>query len=359
MATNEQSSEEKEPSTMDVSPNPAETREHLLDTAVSFLQNPKVRDGPVTHKKAFLRKKGLTEEEISNVFLRSGTVDHSPQAMVSYPMPHPQLLPNVPVVTSWMRIRETMVAGLLIWGVSKAAHKFYTDYVSPYFEMKRPQERRLEVIENSVLEMQNNLVDTLKKVQDVVVTVQHQQKQMLVLTEQLLKNMPNSGSISLHHNDQTANEIKAELNSIKGLLLSRKQFPNVPISTSSLPAWQLNASTPAAATAVAQSSEAETKAKKNPKSENDILHLSSKQIKTDVGETSNLETTISIEDNKEVDNIFVNGAEGGELSDPQEAQPGKQGSKKSKTKKEETKKKNNLNGFSTDQPNKVDKSHVI
>lgn len=65
----------------------------------------------------------------------------------------------------------------------------FQEYVSPYFDLKWPQERRLEVIENSVLEMQNNLVETMKKVQEVVATVQHQQKQMLVLTEQLLKNM--------------------------------------------------------------------------------------------------------------------------------------------------------------------------
>lgn len=338
---------------------PVESRENLIHTAVSFLQNPKVRDGPVAHKKAFLRKKGLTEEEISDAFIRSGTVAHVPQPMAPYPLVLP---PPVAQVTPWMRIRETMVAGLLVWGLSKAAHRFYTEYVSPYFDLKWPQERRLEVIENSVLEMQNNLVETMKKVQEVVATVQHQQKQMLVLTEQLLKNMPSSGSISLHHNDQAANEIKAELNSIKGILLSRKQFPTVPNTSATLPPWQLNTSMPAAAAATPQALEPETKACQIP-NKLDILPNLSSQTSANIDEASNSERVISIEDNKDVDNpnyVLVNGGsnEQQEVDDKHD----KHGSKKSRTKKEDSKKKNNnnsINGFSTEQTNKFDKSHVI
>ncbi|XP_029637858.2 peroxisomal membrane protein PEX14 [Octopus sinensis] len=93
----------------------------------------------------------------------------------------------------------------------------------------------MEIIENSVLEMQNNMVETMKKVQDVVDTIQQQQ---LLLNEELLKSKSNGASYP--QSSRLSNEIKSELTSIKGILLSRKQFTPIPNITATLPPWQLS-----------------------------------------------------------------------------------------------------------------------
>jgi len=40
------------------SPDPRKIRQHLVDLAVKFLNNPRVSDKPMEDKKNFLRKKG-------------------------------------------------------------------------------------------------------------------------------------------------------------------------------------------------------------------------------------------------------------------------------------------------------------
>ncbi|XP_014776265.1 peroxisomal membrane protein PEX14 [Octopus bimaculoides] len=214
-------------------------RENLIYTAVSFLNHNKVRNTSIAHKKSFLKRKGLTDEEILEAFKRSGTPEDdtaflAPQSLQPYYQQHPSTI-QVPHVTAWNRIRETIVAGILLWGISKAAHRIYKEYISPYFGIKSASERRMEIIENSVLEMQNNMVETMKKVQDVVDTIQQQQ---LLLNEELLKSKSNGASYP--QSSRLSNEIKSELTSIKGILLSRKQFTPIPNITATLPSWQLS-----------------------------------------------------------------------------------------------------------------------
>ena len=47
-------------------------REELVAVGVSFLQHPSVSDVPVVQREAFLRGKGLTSDEIAEVFRRVG-----------------------------------------------------------------------------------------------------------------------------------------------------------------------------------------------------------------------------------------------------------------------------------------------
>ncbi|GAB1608306.1 peroxisomal membrane protein PEX14-like [Argonauta hians] len=212
------------------------SRENLINTAVSFLKHEKVRNTSTAHKKSFLNRKGLSEDEILEAFRRSGTSEeeagfYPPQPLQPFYKPPPPIIP-VTHVSSWTRIRETVVAGILLWGISKAAQKIYKEYVSPYFGIKSASERRMEVIENSVLEMQNNMVETMRKVQDVVDTIQQQQ---LLLNEELIK----SNSVQYPQSNRLSHDIKSELTSIKGILLSRKQFTPIPNITATLPSWQL------------------------------------------------------------------------------------------------------------------------
>lgn len=52
-------------------------RENMITAAVRFLNNPKVGGGSDQQKMTFLKKKGLTDEEINEAFLRSSAVSYS------------------------------------------------------------------------------------------------------------------------------------------------------------------------------------------------------------------------------------------------------------------------------------------
>jgi hypothetical protein len=45
-------------------------REDYIQNAVKFLSHPKVKGSPVFHRRSFLEKKGLTNEEIDEAFRR-------------------------------------------------------------------------------------------------------------------------------------------------------------------------------------------------------------------------------------------------------------------------------------------------
>jgi len=49
---------------------PQPVREDYIQNAVKFLSHPKVKGSPVFHRRSFLEKKGLTNEEIDEAFRR-------------------------------------------------------------------------------------------------------------------------------------------------------------------------------------------------------------------------------------------------------------------------------------------------
>lgn len=49
---------------------PQTMREDYIQNAVTFLSHPKVKGSPVFHRRFFLEKKGLTNEEIDEAFRR-------------------------------------------------------------------------------------------------------------------------------------------------------------------------------------------------------------------------------------------------------------------------------------------------
>uniref|UniRef100_A0A8D8BP93 Peroxisomal membrane protein PEX14 n=1 Tax=Culex pipiens TaxID=7175 RepID=A0A8D8BP93_CULPI len=53
-------------------------REHLITTAIKFLNNPNVLRSAVGQKQAFLRSKGLTEDEIQLACERAGVFSREP-----------------------------------------------------------------------------------------------------------------------------------------------------------------------------------------------------------------------------------------------------------------------------------------
>jgi peroxin-14 len=60
-----------------------------VGTAVKFLQNPNVQKSSLTHQQAFLKKKGLTDEEVQIACERAGVIGRQSSNVVSiyrYPL---------------------------------------------------------------------------------------------------------------------------------------------------------------------------------------------------------------------------------------------------------------------------------
>ncbi|XP_063409666.1 peroxisomal membrane protein PEX14-like isoform X2 [Mytilus trossulus] len=180
-------------------------REELISTAIKFLQNPKVQQSPVSQRKAFLERKA-------------------------------------PPVGTLLKIRDVLHTIALIGGLSYAAYKFFKEYLLPWILGKPKTEDRLDKIESMVIELQKNIVETLSKIQLTLTSMQetmstNQEKVQAISHE--VYSQRSSTAMSNINESQFATEMKSELQTVKGLLLNRRQFPPTP-SSSSLPAWQLS-----------------------------------------------------------------------------------------------------------------------
>ncbi|PSN47008.1 hypothetical protein C0J52_15331 [Blattella germanica] len=152
-------------------------RENLITTAVKFLQNPTVQKSSLAHRQAFLKRKGLTDEEVQIACERAGafqsphnegqlqTMLQSPAVPVSS---YPQYV--VPPPTLWTRTRQILNTVAIIGGISYGLYLLYKKYVEPYlFGIERKQKS----IEDTLSEAN----DTLKKVHAELERISEQQRQ--------------------------------------------------------------------------------------------------------------------------------------------------------------------------------------
>ncbi|XP_033763841.1 peroxisomal membrane protein PEX14-like isoform X2 [Pecten maximus] len=231
---------------------PAEgPREELITTAVKFLQNPKVKQSPLSQKKAFLQRKGLTKEEIDLAVQRAGvgqddkiTQVFPPQSsgqMAPYsnngaPPPHPVL-----VYTRWQKVRDILSVIALASGMTYAAYKFYKEVLKPWLLGQPRTEERLTILEK----LQSSVVERLTAVQETLTSFQEQVAKEQEKVQQLSHDVHAKRSTEIlqsSQDSQAMHDVKSELSSIKGLLLNRRQFPPTPSSTPLLPSWQLSSS---------------------------------------------------------------------------------------------------------------------
>ncbi|XP_053664955.1 peroxisomal membrane protein PEX14 [Anopheles marshallii] len=208
-------------------------REHLIVTAVKFLNNPNVVRSAITKKQAFLRSKGLSEDEIQIACERAGVFTTNPSAIPTqtvismgvessgggnYAKPGYQLQPRPNFLT---RMKDMLSSVALLSGLMYGVYMFYKKFIEPLlFRSKKKK---------SVGEQLTELNQTMTVKIDI-------------LSAEL-------GKIKeeLNHVNQTNTTVKelanfkGDLDSIKGLLLNRKQFasPNLPVVPPSIPAWQL------------------------------------------------------------------------------------------------------------------------
>ncbi|UJR36524.1 hypothetical protein I4U23_029245 [Adineta vaga] len=169
-----------------------------------FLKNPKVAAESIEKKRDFLQKKGLTDNEIDYAF------KIIPQKQTSQELvPHHR--------PSFFR---RILSDLILAGLIGIAYKF----IKRWFNSKRSLKA-------------NDLNETLKNLQKTIQDIHTSVKKLEQATDQLhltihttSMNRSSSGSLD---------EIKREIQSLKGLHLSRSQFPTIPKVPPTLPSWQL------------------------------------------------------------------------------------------------------------------------
>merc|ERR1712236_52825 len=207
-------------------------REELVRTAVKFLENNKVQSSTEQMKREFLTKKGLTEAEIELAFSKVRQVVPMKQVQVQ----HQPIQSQLPLVVSdsalSTKLRDILNILLLIGGVSYSARYLWKRYISPWLfgpakPVKTPHEMVLETTQ-AVLRTVEQLQKSVESLQTSLDTHSSKREQM----SQTQVKPEETGSMQ---------ELKSEIQSVKGLLLSSRSFPqNPPISPPTIPAWQLD-----------------------------------------------------------------------------------------------------------------------
>nr|CAG4646642.1 EOG090X0FQ8 [Macrothrix elegans] len=228
---------------------PQTLRNELVATAVKFLQNPRVAKRPRSEKELFLQKKGLTDAEIVSAFEAAGIVDppvHYSTVQVAQLREYSSLAP-VPR-SKWIIIRDILNAAALFAGVVYSLHYLYRRFIAPFLFGKKQKS-----LSETVEEMNQNMV---RLVGDVSAAVQN-------LSETV-------ATLQAKQNDKSEmKELKAEVASLKALLLGRRQFPAPPpllTGPPTIPSWQMSTSS---------SDKLDLRSEQNNKHQNDGVSLSS------------------------------------------------------------------------------------
>ncbi|XP_065891245.1 peroxisomal membrane protein PEX14-like [Dysidea avara] len=198
--------------------------DNLVNVAVKFLSNPKVKETPISAKKAFLKKKGLTDEQIDEAIRLAGVQPILSATEVT-----------TTTQTSYTRsILSLMWRASIVCGVTYVTAYLFKWYVLPWLRGNDQQlVQQLSEVTSSLSELNNNLSQSLTKLSESNAALQQslleQHNRLESLSIQFTSLQASGGHSSL-------NDIKSELTSLKGLLLNRNQFasPGKP----EIPQWQ-------------------------------------------------------------------------------------------------------------------------
>ncbi|KAM9115921.1 peroxisomal membrane protein PEX14 isoform 2-T2 [Pangshura tecta] len=213
-----------------------------IATAVKFLQNSRVRQSPLTTRRAFLKRKGLTDEEIDLAFQQSGTTTDEPQFLGPstqlVPTQPPHLVPYSPPGSRW---RDYGALAIIMAGIAFGFHQLYKKYLLPLIMGGKEDRKQLQRIEANISEMSGSVTQTVTQLQKTLASVQEllmqQQQKIQELTQELAAAKATT-STNWILESQNINELKSEIYSLKGLLLNRRQFPPSP-SAPKIPSWQI------------------------------------------------------------------------------------------------------------------------
>lgn len=224
-------------------------REPLIATAVKFLQNSRVRQSPLATRRAFLKKKGLTDEEIDLAFQQSGAATDEPApsgpAAQVVPLQPPHLI-SQPCSPAGSRWRDYGALAIILAGIAFGFHQLYKKYLLPLILGGREDRKQLERMAASLSELSGSVAQTVMQVQTTLASVQEllrQQQQKVQELSHELATAKATTSTNWILESQNISELKAEINSLKGLLLNRRQFPPSP-SAPKIPSWQIPVKSP-------------------------------------------------------------------------------------------------------------------
>ncbi|KAJ8675435.1 hypothetical protein QAD02_011221 [Eretmocerus hayati] len=198
----------------------APLRENLVNTAVKFLQNPKVSASPITQKQDFLRRKGLSEQEIQRACeLALVGINKPDYSVVTIPQGQfqAQYSQYALQTTLFYKVKEFLNGVVLVAASCYCVYWFYKKVIYPLLFG-----RKKDPPKDPVVELDKNLQSVKDSIDQVKTDVQQ------LTQNQIDASVP-----------QLVQELKQDLASLKSLLLSRKQFPSAPAS---IPSWQLEAS---------------------------------------------------------------------------------------------------------------------
>ncbi|KAL5490926.1 hypothetical protein EMCRGX_G016129 [Ephydatia muelleri] len=209
-------------------------RKELVDLAVKFLNNPRVAGSPLETKQAFLKKKGLTDDELSEAIQQAQRqAPLQPQGLTSAPLPPPPP-PPPPRARSW---QEYAIIVTVAGGLGYALVRLIKKYVLPWLLGNNEQREQLEAIRASIQELQNSIVTAVSELREATRPMHdlltEQKQQLQALTGQVA----NLQRTNTAPNEQLLRDIQGEVGTLKGLLLSRHQFPTFS-GDGGIPTWQ-------------------------------------------------------------------------------------------------------------------------
>merc|ERR1712226_528989 len=212
-------------------------RQDMVATAVRFLENDRVRASTDDMKRKFLLKKGLNEGEIREAFARVKPAVQQPSAHQAVAV-HPQIGAGHPVVAVSQssfssRIRDMLNLLLLIGGASYGIRYLWKTYIAPWlFGPSKPVPNPQAAVVETCQAVLGGVQQLQQAITSLQTSINSQAEKLERAVESGQGRQENTGQLG---------ELKAEIQSVKGLLLSSRSFPQQPPVSAppSLPAWQL------------------------------------------------------------------------------------------------------------------------
>lgn len=173
---------------------------------------------PISQKQQFLRSKGLSENEIqiacerAGLFTGSTVIDMNGQ-------PAGTTLPHYPAAlrrpSRFRQFLDVVNSVAAVSGIAYCVYQLYIKYIRPWL-FGAPKVVPKKTVDESLKELETNM-----------------ERRMDELNAELIR-------VREEINKTSFQNIKSDLDAIKGLLLNKKQFAS-PIVPPSIPAWQLAA----------------------------------------------------------------------------------------------------------------------
>lgn len=205
----------------------APIRAEMIDTAVRFLKNPKVMGAPISRKVAFLESKGLTSAEVAAALAQTEGGASTAATQPALPSPALAPAPTLPPPAPPRTFREILATGTLLAGGGFLLYSLFTKYVLPRIEWptSTQTDARLQALAESVGRLEAAQRDHAAQQRTLTDGVQ--------------------ARLARVETDSAVGEIRAELATLRTMLLGRGQFPSAPTATwapaasSAIPKWQL------------------------------------------------------------------------------------------------------------------------